>query len=107
MITLTLPLSPSRHQRSAKSSFLAALAIGHNAREVRRIMQRTRYAMQIELRGNWDQKNGDPRKRDSDSPLIPLRDAIAQAAGTDDCWFRDFSVKVIPGGPDMITVRLV
>lgn len=107
MITLTLPLSPSRHTRTAKNDFLQALSYGQNAREVKRIMPQ-RYRVSIQITGKWDQADGNPRNRDGDSPVIPLMDAIAQAAGINDKWLnRDFSVKVTHGGPDMITVKLV
>ena len=103
MITLTLPCAPSRHKRTAKAEFLAALA---RCPQVKMI-QRRRYRVVITFFGAWDQKNGEPKKRDADSPIIPLLDAIAQAAGIDDKYLnRKGSWEAINSDREVTVVKL-
>lgn len=103
MIHFTLTLAPSRHKRSAKAAMVEALRHYPAVRQ----LQKRRYKVRIELFGHWDQKNGDPRKRDADSVLIPLFDAIAEVSGVDDKWLcRDFSVKVTHAERESVVVQM-
>lgn len=104
MITLTLPLAPSRHKRSAKAEIAEAL---RSCPQVRMIQQR-RYRVDITYYGQWNNKDGTPKKRDPDSVIIPLLDAIAQVAGMrGDQWInREGSWRTVESDRETVTVVL-
>ena len=77
MIHFALTLAPSRHKRSAKAAMVEALRHYPAVRQ----LQKRRYAVRLVFAGKWDDKNGNPKKRDPDSAVIVILDAIAEAAG--------------------------
>lgn len=77
MIHFTLTVAPSRHKRSAKNRMVEALRHYPAIRQI----QKRRYAVKLLFSGRWDNKDGSPKKRDPDSVVIVILDAIAEAAG--------------------------
>jgi hypothetical protein len=80
MIHFTLITAPSRHKRSAKAAMVEALRHYPAIRQI----QKRRYAVKLVFSGRWNNKDGSPKRRDPDSVVIVILDAIAEAAGIDD-----------------------
>jgi hypothetical protein len=103
LITLNIPLAPSRHarQRAALVELLRTMP------EVKRI-DRRRYKVTLAFHGAWDDAHGNPKKRDPDSVVISLLDAIAEAAGLPgDQWLnRSVSWETYHSDNELVVVTL-
>ena len=103
MIRLTIPLAPSRHRRNAKAAMVEALRRCTGIREV----TARRYRVEMQFFGKWDNKDGTPKRRDPDSAVIVIMDAIAEAAGIDDKWLnRRVSWDTVHSDRETAVVRL-
>lgn len=103
MITLTIPFAPSRHARE-RAKLVEWLKADPNIKRV----DKMRYRVRFEFYGKWDNGDGTPRKRDPDSCIIPILDAIAEAAGLPgDQWInRSGSWDTFQNDREFVTVTL-
>lgn len=105
-----LPLSPSRHNRSAELREALKQAIAEQLGG--QLPMKREYHTEIVFRGDWRKENGEPRERDGDSPVIPLFDALAEAFGfgkngRGDCWLNhNFCVRVEQDSHETVEVTL-
>jgi len=102
-IRLELHIAPSRHRRE-KALIVEAL---RGQRELARI-QPIEYRATIEFYGRWKRLDGSHLRRDGDSPVIPLFDAIQELTGVDDSFYNQhFSVECYPSERESVVITLV
>ncbi len=61
----------------------------------RQLVQGQRYRVSIEFIGNWDTKDGLPRRRDVHNLPSKLIDVLAASLGVDDSQFTQWEFKAI------------
>lgn len=65
------------------------------------------YRTVIEFHGRWKQLDGGHLRRDGDSPVISLFDAIQEASGIDDSYYNQhFTVDVYPAPSESVVVKM-
>lgn len=102
-IRLIIDLAPSRHRRET-GLIVDAL---RGQRDLARI-QPVEYRSRIEFYGRWKRLDGSHLRRDGDSPVIPLFDAIQALTGVDDSWYNQhFSVDTYPADNESVIVTMV
>lgn len=77
MIRLHVPFVPSRHKR-LRAKIAEILERDPNIKQIGKGIE---YRVEFQFYGRFKNKNGTPKARDPDSAIIPILDAIADAAG--------------------------
>lgn len=72
-----------------------------------RRIQPVEYRTAITFYGKWRKLDGGHLRRDGDSPVISLFDAIEELTGVDDSFYNQhFSVDAWPAETESVTVRM-
>jgi hypothetical protein len=78
LIRIVVPLAVSRHGgKLGRKQVSDAVKVAMRGK----LLAKRVYRTTLTPYGNWYQKNGDPRKRDTDSVCVVLFDAIAKHGG--------------------------